>query len=222
MLASNRLYWLLILTPIALACPLFTASDGVIFSLCALALLPLAALLGDATEQVALHTNEVLGGLLNATFGNATEVILSFFLLRAGELKVVQLSLLGSILSNTLLVLGVACIAAGVVKRTVRFSGVASSANTTMLQVAIAGLMLPTLMTSIGQFDAHGPTELTMSRFISVIFLILYALYLKSILDSWPAEDDDEEKSFIAKHKPTGDDDDDDDEVLLSLPAAIA
>ena len=77
-----------------------------------LAILPLAGLLGEATEQVALHTNDTLGGLLNATFGNATEMIICFFLLRGGQLHVVQLSLLGSILSNTLLVLGFACFAA--------------------------------------------------------------------------------------------------------------
>ncbi len=61
-----------------------------------MAILPLAALLGDATEQLALHTNETIGGLLNATFGNATELIVSFFLLLEGELDVVKVSLLGA------------------------------------------------------------------------------------------------------------------------------
>jgi Ca2+:H+ antiporter len=70
------------------------------------AILPLAALLGDATEQLALHTNETIGGLLNATFGNATELIICYFLLQSGQLATVQISLLGSILSNSLLVMG--------------------------------------------------------------------------------------------------------------------
>ena len=71
-----------------------------------MAILPLAALLGDATEQLALHTNETIGGLLNATFGNATELIICYFLLQSGQLATVQISLLGSILSNSLLVMG--------------------------------------------------------------------------------------------------------------------
>ena len=83
-------------------------SHGTIFALACVAILPLAALLGDATEQLALHTNETIGGLLNATFGNATELIICYFLLKSGQLATVQISLLGSILSNSLLVMGTA------------------------------------------------------------------------------------------------------------------
>jgi Ca2+/Na+ antiporter len=122
MLAGNRLYVLLVAVPVALAAKPLGCSDGVVFGLCCFGILPLAALLGDATEQVALHTNETLSGLLNATFGNATELIVAICALNRGLLAVVQTSLLGSILSNTLLVLGCACLAGGVVTPAPRFN----------------------------------------------------------------------------------------------------
>ena len=70
-------------------------------------------MLGDCTEQLALHTNETIGGLLNATFGNATEAIISIFAIRSGQIRLVQVSLVGSIISNLLLVLGSAFLAGG-------------------------------------------------------------------------------------------------------------
>eukprot|EP00320_Phaeocystis_rex_P004556 CAMPEP_0119081152 /NCGR_PEP_ID=MMETSP1178-20130426/115473_1 /TAXON_ID=33656 /ORGANISM="unid sp, Strain CCMP2000" /LENGTH=95 /DNA_ID=CAMNT_0007063817 /DNA_START=1 /DNA_END=285 /DNA_ORIENTATION=- len=83
-------------------------SDGVIFTFSLLAIAPFAERLSFVTEQLALHTNETLGGLLNATFGNVTELIVSLLALKVGLLRIVQVSLLGSILSNMLLVLGCA------------------------------------------------------------------------------------------------------------------
>merc|ERR1712185_674354 len=82
--------------------------DGWVFTLSLLAIAPFAERLSFVTEQLALDTSETLGGLLNATFGNVTELIVSLFALRAGLLRIVQVSLLGSILSNMLLVLGCA------------------------------------------------------------------------------------------------------------------
>ena len=81
-------------------------SDPLIFTFNFLAILPLAKLLGEATEEIALRTSETTGALLNATLGNATELIISIFAIKEGLLRVVQVSLLGSILSNSLLVLG--------------------------------------------------------------------------------------------------------------------
>ena len=100
MLSANKLYLLLVLCPVSAASEYLGFSHGAIFSLACVAILPLAALLGDATEQLALHTNETIGGLLNATFGNATELIICYFLLQSGQLATVQISLLGSILSD--------------------------------------------------------------------------------------------------------------------------
>ena len=108
MFRANKLYLLLLLVPVSAFSEHLGFGDGAIFSLACVAILPLAALLGDATEQLALHTNDTIGGLLNATFGNATELIICYFLLKSGQLATVQISLLGSILSNSLLVMGTA------------------------------------------------------------------------------------------------------------------
>ena len=106
MFLGNKLYTLLVFVPLAFLAEHLEFSDAAIFGMACLAILPLAGLLGEATEQVALHTNETVGGLLNATFGNATEMIVCYFALKANLLDVVKVSLLGSILSNSLLVMG--------------------------------------------------------------------------------------------------------------------
>lgn len=215
MLTGSKLNLLLAVIPVAAYSEQITDNEAAIFLLSATAILPLAALLGDATEQVALHTNETIGGLLNATFGNATEMIISFFLLRAGHLHVVQLSLLGSILSNSLLVLGFACVSAGIVKRNVTFNSIESSANSTMLQVAVMGIVLPTLMSSVGQFEAHDAVELNMSRFISAIYLVLYCLYLVHTMT--PDEPSKSDNGKMSDDK----EEEEEEEVLFSLPSAL-
>ena len=105
---SSYLNLLMLCTPFAGLAYYGGGSDGVVFALSLLAIAPFAERLSYVTEQLALYTNETLGGLLNATFGNVTELIVSLFALRAGMLRIVQVSLLGSILSNMLLVLGCA------------------------------------------------------------------------------------------------------------------
>ena len=178
LLCSSRLYLLLLLVPFALAPAPFGWSTAASFTVSCLGILPLAALLGAATEQISHHTSDTLSGLLNATFGNATELIVSFFALRRGLLQVVQVSLLGSILSNTLLVLGCACFAGGLTQHNPSFSRVASKENATMLQIAVLGLMVPTLLFSVGQLKKGDATDLSLSRGLAVALLLLYFLYL--------------------------------------------
>jgi len=213
-LKGNKLYVLLIFVPFALlAAPLgFTAAA--VFVLCCLAILPLAGLLGDATEQVALHTNETLGGLLNATFGNATELIVAIFALQKGLLGVVQVSLLGSILSNTLLVLGCSCIAGGLTAAQVKFNQVAAQANTTLLQIAILGLVVPTMMESVGQLSVHGTVDLLLSRTISCALLVLYLFYVYFQLFTHRA-------IFEADSKDSEEEEEEAEEVLLTLGASL-
>jgi len=105
------------------------------FLLCFLALVPLAKLLGDATEHLAENLNQTIGGLLNATFGNAVEMIITMNAIKNGLLGIVKSSLLGSILSNLLLVLGMAFFAGGLAKPVQKFSGAAALINITMLLV---------------------------------------------------------------------------------------
>ena len=178
MFKANKIYALLIFVPLAIMAEFAEAPEYAIFFLACLAILPLAGLLGDATEQVALHTNDTLGGLLNATFGNATEMIVCYFALKANLLSVVQVSLLGSILSNTLLVLGFSCLAGGLKYTSIGFNRTAAQANTTLLQIAILGLIVPTLMNGVGQLPVGGVIDLELSRSISGALLVLYVLYV--------------------------------------------
>lgn len=101
---SQAIYVLLPSVPAALICGKLGLGPSVVFWTNCFAIIPLAALLCFATEELALHTGETIGGLLNATFGNAVEIIVSVFALREGQIRIVQASMLGSILSNLLLV----------------------------------------------------------------------------------------------------------------------
>lgn len=107
------LYWLLILAPIAIVAEHLHASPLVVFSLSALAIIPLSGVLGHATEELAGHTGSTVGGLLNATLGNLAELIIAALALRAGLIDLVKASITGSILGNLLLVLGAAQLAGG-------------------------------------------------------------------------------------------------------------
>ena len=212
MLLSNKVYSLLVLVPVALVADHFDVPIGLSFGLTLAAILPLAGLLGEITEQVALHTNETISGLLNATFGNATELIVAIFALRNGLLNVVKVSLLGSILSNTLLVLGCACLAGGLMRPTPTFNRVAAISNATLLQIAVLGLLVPALLQQVGQIGVMDDVDLTLSRGISLALLVLYLLYIYFQLFSHrhlfeEGDDDDEE----------GGEGEEDDAMLFSL-----
>ena len=148
------------------------------FTLSLLAICPLAERLGFITEQLAEYTNPTVGGLLNATFGNLTEVIVSIFALRAGLLRVVQLSLLGSILSNMLLVLGCAFLFGGLTRKEQTFNAEGVMMNFGLLLLAVMGLSLPALL-HFTHTELHGTdSELALSRFSSCILLLIYVAFL--------------------------------------------
>ncbi|NP_001295761.1 vacuolar cation/proton exchanger 5 [Cucumis sativus] len=135
---------------------------------------------GGALRQLAFYTGPTAGGLLNATFGNATELIISIFALRSQMIRVVQLSLLGSILSNMLLVLGCAFFCGGIVfnKKEQTFNKATAVVNSGLLLMAVMGLLFPALL-HYTHSEAHfGKSELALSRFSSCIMLLAYAAYL--------------------------------------------
>ena len=220
--SSNRIYVLLVFVPLALLAEPLGWPKSLSFGLACLAILPLAGLLGDATEQVASHTSETLGGLLNATFGNATEVILSIFLLLDYKMTVVKVSLLGSILSNLLLVLGCACFAAGMRKSQAVFNPIAAQANCTLLQIAVLGLVVPALMSMVGQLQQESANDLLLSRSISIVLLVLYIQYLVFQLGTHRALFEQAPKD-ASDAGDGGDEEEDeaDDEVELSLQGSV-
>jgi Ca2+:H+ antiporter len=141
--ASYVITALLVFVPVGIVLGATKQNDTVVFIMNFLAIIPLAKLLGDATEELALHTNQSIGGLLNASFGNAVEIIISIFALKAGLIRVVQSSLIGSILSNLLLVLGMCFLAGGLYFPDLTFNQTAAQTATGLLFISVLGIMMP-------------------------------------------------------------------------------
>jgi Ca2+:H+ antiporter len=133
--------------PIAIALRLIDAGAGLVFFSAALGVIPTAALMGRATEEVAARSGPGIGGLLNVTFGNAPELIIALFALEKGLQEVVKASIIGSILGNILLVMGAAMLAGGLVggRKVQRFDRTAASVQSLMLILAVAALVMPAI-----------------------------------------------------------------------------
>ncbi|KAJ9176725.1 hypothetical protein P3X46_012007 [Hevea brasiliensis] len=166
--------------PLAILVDQISGNHGWIFLLSLLGIIPMAERLGFATEQLAFYTGPTVGGLLNATFGNATELIISIYALKSGMIRVVQQSLLGSILSNMLLVLGCAFFCGGlvVVEREQVFDKGTAAVNSGLLLMAVMGLLFPAVLHSTRTELHFGKSELALSRFSSCIMLVAYAAFL--------------------------------------------
>lgn len=147
-------------------------SDSYVFWLNFVTMIPLASILGDFTEEVALHTNETIGGLVNASFGNAVEVVVAIQALLAGEIRVVQGSLLGSIFSNLLLVLGCCFFFGGLYYKEQTFNATAATANMGLLALSSIAMVLPTPFASY--YELHVGDVLTVSRVSAVFLLFMY------------------------------------------------
>ena len=188
---NTSITWMLIFVPITFVCKLLGLSEGFIFFASLLGLIPLAALLGCTTEALASYTNQTLGGLLNATFGNATEVIISAIALASAGpenqmIRVIQLSLLGSILSNLLLVLGCAFVAGGYRqmtrpdvenrKKVQTYNSEAAGVNGAMLTLSVIAIIFPDVLAESGMIGHCA--LLDYSRYVSVIMLLMYFVYL--------------------------------------------
>jgi len=172
------LNWLLICVPITIGLEfLRPESHSLIFIMACLAIVPLAGWLGRATEQLAHHTGEGVGGLLNATFGNAAELIIAVMALRKGLYPVVKASLTGSIIGNVLLVLGAAVLAGGIKYKEQKFNATAARTQSTLLTLAAIALVIPAAFHS---FAGPGSRirENSLSLEISIVLLFVYAAHL--------------------------------------------
>ena len=157
------------------------SSKGLLFLLSALALVPLAAILGGATEELAIHAGPAAGGLTNATLGNAPELILGFFLLRAGHIEALKASIAGSIIGELLLVFGLAVILGGIGREKQVFNRVAVGASTTMLVLAVVGLVMPALF-DLSVFGSMQPGGAATERLSFLTALILIGSYFASFI----------------------------------------
>ncbi|XP_041995068.1 vacuolar cation/proton exchanger 3-like isoform X1 [Salvia splendens] len=178
-LFSNKLNLLVPFGPSAILVDKITKNHGWVFFLSLVGIIPLAERLGWATEQLAFFTGPTVGGLLNATFGNATEMIISMLALQNGMIRVVQQSLLGSILSNLLLVLGCALFGGGLaLRREQVFNKPSAAMNSGLLLMAVMGLLFPAVLHYTRTELHFGKSELALSRFSSCIMLVAYVAYI--------------------------------------------
>ncbi len=178
---ANILRLLLLFVPVAIYLGLTHASPTSIFVICCLAILPLAGLMGEATEHITHHTGPGIGGLMNASFGNAAELIIAFAALRAGYVELVKASITGSILGNLLLILGLSLLAGGTRKPMLAFNRTNAGMSAAMLALAVAGLMFPAL------FHATHPNaailaELHLSEAVAGILAVTYLFSLLFVL----------------------------------------
>ena len=177
---GRRLGWReysLLVVPLSLAAAWTHQSPTLVFVLAALSVIPLAGYMGEATEHLATHAGPAVGGLLNATFGNAAELIIGITALRAGLLELVKASILGSILGNLLLILGLSLFAGGLHSPLVRFNRTAAGMATAMLALAVLGLTVPALYHGLHP-EALATQELHLSEAVAVILAITYLLSL--------------------------------------------
>lgn len=170
--------WLLVFVPVTIGLELFAPeSHALVFLSSCLAIIPLAGWLGTATEHLAERTSEGVGGLLNATFGNAAELIIALMALHQGLYEVVKASLTGSIIGNLLLVTGASILAGGLKHKTQRFNAAGASIQSTMMLLAAVALVMPAAYHYLA--GARGrPNEADLSMEIGVVLLITYAATL--------------------------------------------
>ena len=182
-------YLLVPAIPAAIALELTHASAGLVFGASALGVIPTAALMGRATEEVAAKAGPGIGGLLNVTFGNAPELIIALFALQAGLHEVVKASIIGSILGNILLVMGAAMLLGGLTggRKVQRFDRTAANVQSLMLFLAVAAMVMPAIFELVhgqglpdieherNEFD---PSVEDLSLAVAIVLIVSYAIGL--------------------------------------------
>jgi Ca2+:H+ antiporter len=188
--AQGLPYLLTPFIPLAIALDLANASAGLIFFVAALGIIPTAALMGLATEELAARAGPGIGGLLNVTFGNAPELIIALFALNEGLHEVVKASIVGSIIGNVLLVLGAAMFVGGIGREKQRFSVTAASVQASMLFLAAAALVMPAIFELVEGRGLPSPgAEIvnfgsTVEHLSVAVALVLIATYVAGLVFS--------------------------------------
>ncbi len=197
---SRWLYVLLVFSALAVVLEFVGVPALLLFVVAALGILPFAALIGQSVEEIAEHTGEGIGGLLFATFGNATELIIAILALSKGLVDVVRASIIGSVLGNVLLVLGLAVCVGGFKYGRLRFEARSASQYASLLALSIGGLLLPTIAELFATREHQ--TQVTargfiLSDFISILLLLGYtAFILYSVFRVFDKHDDHDEEEL--------------------------
>ena len=182
------LRYMLVFLPLAVLAEFVLHNDLLIFLFSCLALIPLAGYLGEATEELAIHTGPRIGGLLNATLGNAAELIITIVALQKGEYELVKASITGSIFGNLLLILGASLLVGGLKNGIQRFDRSNAGVSATLMLLAVIGLLIPTMFElfkeiQVGKVDLFNtevvdPSLNNLSLWVAGILMIMYILSL--------------------------------------------
>ena len=203
------LYILLIFVPLSIIGKLMGLSEPLLFVCSALAIIPLAGLMGKSTDVISCFCGQKIGGLLNATFGNATELIIAFVAMKEGMFDVVKASLAGSVIGNILLVLGMSMLAGGIKYKTQKFNRHSINITSSMLLLAVLGLSIPAIFT-------HAlPEGWLTTRFegLSIIIaLLMLLIYVMQFVFSFVTH------RFLYEETLTSDDEE---KPSMKLPTAI-
>jgi Ca2+:H+ antiporter len=225
---TPSLDWLLIFIPIAFVVRYLPAwnNETALFVVSALAIIPLAGWMGHATEQLADHMGEGIGGLLNASFGNAAELIIALIALHAGRIEIVKASITGSIIGNLLLVLGVSVFAGGLRFKQQRFNKTAARSSCTALILAASALVIPTVFHHTAAQHPGGWTpaaEQDLSFAIAVVLILTYGAMLIFSLGTHRQlfAGDDSRSESERERESEGGDDEPSDEKPWSIGKAV-
>jgi len=215
----SPLNFLLIFIPVAVALELMHAGAVWIFLCSCLAIIPLAGIMGQATEKLAERAGAGIGGLLNATFGNAAELIIAIVAMNRGLYSVVKASLTGSIIGNILVVLGVSVLAGGLKYSRQKFNATAASMGATLMALSTIGLVIPDVYHLVEGARAR-IHEQDMSLLIALVLIVTYGLSLIFSLKTHkylyvgPSDEADQPKEQIGIARPVL--------VLLAATAGVA
>jgi Ca2+:H+ antiporter len=168
---------LLVFVPISILGHFLAWSPLTVFVTACLAVLPLAAWMGAATEEIAVVVGPSLGGLLNATFGNATELIIALVALQAGQIEVVKASLTGSIIGNLLLVMGFSMFLGGLRYREQEFQSTVARMNASSMNLAVTAMLVPTAV-HVTSTRLPGATMQMLSVLVAIVLILVYILTL--------------------------------------------
>lgn len=173
-------YGLLVFVPISIAAHFLGWGSLIVFMTSALAIVPLASWLSTATEEIAVVLGPSWGGLLNATFGNATELIIAIVALNAGLVSVVKASITGSIIGNLLLVMGLSMFLGGLYYKEQEFQPVFARVNASIMNLAVVSILLPTAV----NFTSSGIPESTLQSLSVAVAVVLILVYVSTLLFS--------------------------------------
>lgn len=191
MIMPKFFYYMVFFIPLSFILPFFVKNNVFLFIVTILAILPLAVLMGFTTKQISLQTNPTIGGIVSATFGNIIELIIAILALRQGLVEVVKGSIIGSIIGNILLLIGLSIMVGGFKYKHQRFNKEAIGVSSTMLIIVVVGLVLPTVYSYINPNGLHLQI---LSYIVAIIMAITYfaglIFSLKTHRDLFDASDE--------------------------------